>query len=547
MASKLKVCAYCRVSTDSKDQENSFENQKSYFNRVLQNNKDCILTGIYPDQGLTGTKLNNRPEFNKMLYDAGIDISEHFTGKDRRLNKKHILFDISNRKPLFNEIWIKNTSRFARNTLSFEIIDALRNKGVHIRFIEQNINTKDIGSDFLLKLFQLFDEQESKDKSSKTIFGIKEGARKGVISTNNNIYGYNYIKEENRLEIIPEEAEIVKKIFELYSQGLGARRIINELKKEGIKTRRGKDFVKNTIINIIKNEKYIGLNVRMKYDTGIVILNKHYPKLRDKKEWIINKTEKIPPIINEELFYKCQDIRENKVNTIQQLGVYKGISEYAGLIKCGNCGNNYTSNKDKDRYFYNCSNKKQHGISACDNPNVSKKIINDEIDNLVNGGYKKGIDVNKKFSVYLLNKLKDKLSTRIDLDVSNIVDEKNNELEKLYVGQERILDLYQNMEIDKDTYLKRISDLKVKIEALEVEINKLNKSNNEIYKDITSIDNTIEDIKNIEFKESYTRDNIIESILYIEVKNDNGKPKLDFTFKYFKTYFEMIKKYKDLL
>ena len=134
------------------------------------------FVGIYADEGFTGTKLNNRPEFNKMLIDAGIDIIEFSSDKlDKRNKKKHTVYELSDREPKFNEIWIKNTSRFARNTLSYQIIDLLRQKNVHIRFMEQKLFTGEIGSEILLKLFQMFDEQDSRDKSVKVTSGIIEG------------------------------------------------------------------------------------------------------------------------------------------------------------------------------------------------------------------------------------------------------------------------------------------------------------------------------------------------------------------------------------
>lgn len=117
--SKLRVCAYCRVSTDNDEQLTSYENQKSYFEQEAIS-KGHTYIDTYADKGLTGTKLNNRKEFNRMLYDAGLEVREWYPDKnDKRVNKKVTTLVDTNRKPLFDEIWIKNTSRFARNTLSF--------------------------------------------------------------------------------------------------------------------------------------------------------------------------------------------------------------------------------------------------------------------------------------------------------------------------------------------------------------------------------------------------------------------------------------------
>lgn len=503
----IKVCAYARVSTDSKDQLNSFENQKSFFEREIEKT-GCKLTKVYADEGLTGTKLFNKPEFNQMLYDAGLDIIENKVN-----GKKYTYTQTSNRPPLFDEIWIKNTSRFARQTLSYEIINDLRQKNVFIRFLEQDINTKDITKDFLLKLFQVFDEQDSRDKSSKVHWGHQEGARKGIIMTNSNIYGYEYIQNENKLKIIPEEAEIIKKVFELYSEGLGIRRIINYLDKRNIKTRNGKSFSKSTISKMLSNEKYMGYSVRQKYDVGKVIIGKHYPKIKNKSEWIMQKSDKIPEIIDEELFQKCQDIRGNKVNTINQKGVNKGLTEYAGLLICSKCGKPYTANVDRGRRFYNCSNKKMHGTKACDNINISKKDLDEAVEDFCN-----------KFSGLLKNEKRVAID-RLSLNALRLIDrlDKSNEAEinKLkneIKEQKEILsnlnELYimSRIQSQKEELKKRIASTEFSIESLTKNIEDLNKTNNELLNEIQEIYDRIDKLKTIEIKESYTRDEIFDQI-----------------------------------
>jgi len=126
--------------------------------------------------------------------------------------------------------------------LSYDIIQKLRDNNVNVYFVEQNINTSDVAQDLLLKLFQVFDEQDSKDKSLKVRSGINEGIRKGTIHSNSKLYGYRYIREENRLEIIPKEEIVIKEIFKLYSQGYGMRRIVNYLTEKKLYTRQGKIF-----------------------------------------------------------------------------------------------------------------------------------------------------------------------------------------------------------------------------------------------------------------------------------------------------------------
>ena len=135
------IAIYCRVSTDSENQLNSLSNQKKMFLDRIESDND-ILYDVFADEGLTGTKLNNRKEFNRMLELAGLDVVETINEKrlpngnlDRRAKRKTTNFVVSDREPLFDYIYVKNTSRFARNTLSYDIICKLRQKNVHIFFL----------------------------------------------------------------------------------------------------------------------------------------------------------------------------------------------------------------------------------------------------------------------------------------------------------------------------------------------------------------------------------------------------------------------------
>lgn len=514
----MKCVAYARVSTDSKDQENSYENQRSYFDNKLSNLEGHEFCGIYADKGLTGTKLDNRPEFKKMLQDAGIDITEAFTGKDKRKKKKHILYEESDKEPKFNEIWIKNTSRFARNTLSFDIIQKLRNKGVHIYFVEQSLNTKDIGSDFLLKLFQLFDEQESRDKGIKVSTGIKEGARKGVISTNSKIFGYNYIQHENRLEIIPEEAEVIRLIFNLYSQGYGIRRIINHLDERVIKTRNGKSFVKNSIKRILTNEKYAGINIRMKYTTGTVFNKESYPKLRPEDERIEVETDKIPAIVSKQLFDRCQEILKAKVNHENQVGIYKGTTEYAGLLVCGKCGKPYISNVDRGRKFYNCSTKKQHGTKACDNKNISLSTL-DLYDSKMHVEFKEG---HKKTGVTILGVLIKRCKEQLNNPDFGKIAELQEQIQTAKDEIKKLALLFMKGKLEEDIYDDLSKPYKDEIKRLELKLEGLQAPKEEILDEINKLTESIEKLKSEEIKDNYSREEILSDIQKIVIQPDNS-------------------------
>lgn len=543
---KIKVCAYCRVSTNSKDQENSFENQKSYFEREITNSEDYELIQIYADKGITGTSLTKREAFNRMLEDAGIDIIPvHNKDKDRRLDKiKFSYVASSSRNPKFNIIFVKNTSRFARNVLIQDILRELKKKEVYVYFLDINKSTENDSDELILQFMFTFDENESKDKSRKVRFGLREGAEKGVILVNSQIYGYHYIKETNSLEIIPNEAEVIRKIFELYSNGYGVRRIYNYLDENGIVTRKGKSFGKTSIQRILDNEKYAGINARLKYDSGTVFNKYSYAKIRDRSEWIIHKNSRIPSIIDIELFEKCQEIKHSKVHSKLQKGIYKGISEYAGLIYCDKCGNHYISNVDRGRRFFNCRLKKDKGISACNNPNISLKRLEQVIIDEGNFEFERLFDQAREEYIQRLEKLKSLISQKIDIDKSKEVKLLMSKLEDLNKESKRLLDLYLKNLFDMETLDSSKRRLDEEVSKTQAMISHLSKGNDEIKKDIQEIDATIDKINDIRLKYNYTKDDILSEIDRIIVDEEGG---LNIKYKALSFLEEVTQKYSDII
>jgi len=339
---KIKAAAYCRVSTNTEEQETSFKNQQSFFQREISKSKECTLFRIYADRGITGTSLSRREEFSRMLHDAGLD--------ETKVEKKSV-FTASRREPLFHRIYVTNTSRFARNVLSIDILRELLLKGVFVHFLDLNIIYDGVDKEFTLNLFLNFSQQESIDKSAKVRAGHAESARKGVIMTTGKTYGYRYIRDTNSLEIVEEEAKVVRDIFKLYSEGYGIRRILGWLEEKKIRSRQGKPFVPSFLKRLLSQEKYYGALVRYKYDTGVVF-NKKTPKVTSPDTWVVHENhERIPAIITKELFETCKAIREGKISHINQKGVYRGQSDFAGKIYCAICGNTYTRNIDRGAGF----------------------------------------------------------------------------------------------------------------------------------------------------------------------------------------------------
>lgn len=540
---KVNVCAYARVSTDSKDQENSYENQKNYFKREIEKNENYNLVEVYADRGLTATSTTRRVEFLRMIHDAGVDVDMYaYTHQEREQHQQ--VFTPSDREPNFSKIFVKNTSRFARNIDIIVLLRILRQKGVFVDFLDINKTTENESDFVFIEMLLVFDENDSRDKSRKVRFGQLEGMKNGVIHTNSKLYGYNLI-DKYTLEIIPEEAEVIKTIFELYASGDGARIISQKLAKKGYKTRRGKNFGHTTILKILQNHKYKGDNVRNKYTTGTIFVDKTVTsQIRDKEDWIIHE-DTIPPIVSDELWQKCKDMRLSK--NVGARGIYKGKTKYVGIVKCGNCGENYHRNVDRGRHFYNCSTKKKYGVDVCGNININESEIDAEIERLSEGDFKQYMYIQSKLNISSLESIIERLNEKVKENVDNDelerynlqltenINKKNN-LSDLYLSNRVTLEYFddKNMELEKEH-----NDIQDKIKYLlggkELVLQEIDKAHELIEKmDRVEID---------DLDDEYTTDEILEEIDTITIIEDDGKPKLNIEYKIYNDMQDLMRKY----
>lgn len=516
----MYAAAYCRVSTDKDDQTNSLENQTTYFTREIEK-FGYELYKVYPDQGLSGTKLS-RPQFDALLYDAGIDIFY----RDR--NRKKPYFELSKRKPQFQKIFVKNTSRFARNILSYELISLLRQNNITIRFCEQNLDTGDVSQDFLIKLMQIFDEQDSKDKSSKIRWGNAESGKRNRVRSSRKLYGYEYshsLKDGGKLVEIESEAKIVRLIFNMYLSGKGVRQVVDALDEMGIKTRSGKQFSRSTVKHILNNEKYAGLNNPLKYDCGQVLVNEHYPRPKD--TYSIQASENINAIVSVEDFYKAKQIMESRVSA-KQRGVYTGITKYAGLIKCGKCGMAYHSNMDNGRRFYNCSGKRSG--NGCTNENVSEKRL-DEALNALTINYPALINAQTAYALkYVVEKIS-KQFTMLDVDVLKTVREIDDRVASLRKEQQMYAELFATVESTRDVMKNKIIETDKVIAELEQKKKDISVGTDQIKYEIRKCLKAIEKLKKmIANDKNGIECNVLESVSTIFVNKD-GCDKISFELK----------------
>lgn len=230
---KLRVAAYCRISTNHEEQESSLETQISYYGKLIAGHEDWELVKIYAERA-SGTQLKKRPEFMQMIKAC-----------------KQGKIDL---------ILTKSISRFGRNMLdTLRTLYELFNLGVKIYFEKENLNNFDKEMRTMMGIYAGFAQEESKNMSDNIKWGIRGRMREGKVCLNcTRFLGYD--KDENgRLVVVESEAVIVRIIFELYLKGFGVRRIKKFLEENGIKTVTGKDvWSTSTIDRILSNEKYVG-------------------------------------------------------------------------------------------------------------------------------------------------------------------------------------------------------------------------------------------------------------------------------------------------
>ena len=323
-----RVCAYCRVSTDDTDQKNSLEAQKQFFQRYFNLHSNWMNVGIFSDEGLSGTSLEKRDAFNRMLIEA------------RRGNIDIIL--------------TKEVSRFSRNVQHLlNIVEELRNKGVYIWFLSDDINTE--SKDYRERLTQIATnaEQESLRTSRRVIWGQQQQMQLGVVFGRKEMYGYNIVKDENGIQhfqIIPEEAAIIKKIFEWFAAGDGTHRIARRLEQQGNKTKRYKNGWSTTVIlRILRNEKYVGDLAQGKTYTPNPLTHKKKYNRGESHRFYITDHHPESAIISRELWNKVQQILEEKAPSEEIRNKHSNRYWSSGKVFCGLCGNRYVSYVKKQK------------------------------------------------------------------------------------------------------------------------------------------------------------------------------------------------------
>ena len=443
----LRVTFYARVSTLEIEQLNSLDNQITYFKDYIKSNSNWTYIDGYIDEGISGSTVAKRKNFLKMINDA-----------------KEDKFDL---------IITKEVSRFSRNLSdSIKYTQILMQNDVGVYFQTNGINTYDPNSEFILNMMGSVAQEEVKRLSSRVKWGHKEAIKKGRVLGSNNIIGYT--KNNATLVIEPNEANKIREIFKLYATGkYGFTKLALILYNRGIKNSKGNIYDKDTLKRIIENPKYKGY---YRGHTTEIIDYKTKKRINiSKEEQIIYKSDKIPKIVSEELWNKANKVLEERRTEIK-LNSYNSIKKYpyTSKIICGNDGCKYSrmtnkNNKSKPRWA--CCNYIKYRLNVCKSP----IIYECDLDNIFINILKKLFNLNdiiKTLADYYINC---KNNIEYDTIISNI----ENNIKKINLKKEKILDLLINNIITNNEYKEKnnnynndISILKKKIDILREEKNK---------------------------------------------------------------------------
>lgn len=541
---KIVMTGYYRVSTKAESQRSSFEAQPAYFRTLLslpQYKNYVPADEFYFDYGTSGTKLN-RPGFQKMLEDAGLDVEvvdkdeidhPNFPGKKMR-QRKYIVSVSKKKKPKFEEIWIKNTSRFARNINAYEILEVLQLAHVYVYFIDLNLTTRnDNHMPAIRKRLDedmAYSEQISRNRKIVQIQYEQENRISGCP------IGFVYHKKNyERLPyytIDPVYGPAVQKMYQYCIDGLGMQAISDKLANEGILAPNGKPFATSTIRRTLLSEKNMGLNTCGKYTTGPLFNKLDTPKVRDDYSDRLIPHEGIPQLVTPEIWHQAIDAmseRKTNKNDPHSKGIKPVRHSYKDLLVCGYCGNHFTYDNNSGNGFYQCSTKSNQGMDACQCINVYSYKLDDLIQRLSNGELHAIITTDFENTIISLLTLAEAYIGKFKNPLANT--EREEELQNLKaqakIKEEKIALLLSSFSSDDGTLAASIvQNIQKTIEEINNDLISLNHRINDLETPPIELANNINHLfdvitKSFEVysnkKEKYTKEEVLSLLKEIRV------------------------------
>lgn len=434
---RRKVAGYARVSTAMEEQTNSYQAQVDYYTNYIKSKTEWEFVNVYTDEGITGTSTANREGFKTMIDDAikgNIDL-----------------------------IITKSVSRFARNTVdSLVTIRKLKEHKVEVYFEKENIWTFDGKGELLLTIMSSLAQEESRSISENVTWGKRKGFQDGKVEMPYSRFLGFKKGEDGKPEVIEEEANVVRLIYNRFISGYGSGAIAKELMKLNIKSPSGKEkWYANTIESILKNEKYAGDALLQKTYSTSFLTKKRVKNNGEIPQYYVEDSH--PSIISKELFTLVQDEMKRR----KEEAITMGSELFAGKIFCGNCGSVFGSkvwhSTDKYRCIIWQCNAKYSTTKKCTTKHVKEQQLEQAFIQAVCKLLK-----NKTEIIAELNLIIEKC-----LDTKILEDEllsTNNEIE---VVRNLVKKLYENCAYTPIEE-KKVNELEIKYKALENKILELN-------------------------------------------------------------------------
>lgn len=438
---ELNVAYYARVSTEKVEQQASIKHQEEHFEELIRSNNRWKFAGSYIDDGISGMHADKREEFQRML-------------KDAKLGK-------------IDMIITKEISRFARNTLdSIQYTRELLSYGVCVWFQNDGINTIDDDSEFRLTIMAGVAQDEIRKLSSRVKFGHAQSIKNGVV-LGHRMYGYS--NNKGKLELIPEEADMIRIIFQDYASGISTPRIEKKLWDMGYRSFKGGKINRDVIKNIIRNPKYKGY-----YCGGKVKVVDMFTKKQEflpQSEWIMFKDDgsRVPQIIDEITWEKANAYLRERGEAIKSRKTsFKSENIFTGKLFCANDGapywmkQHYIRGKEDVRWV--CSYKIKNGAASCDSFGLAESELKEVIAELINKSSENIDSILEEYFEILQSSIK------------NIPDNKNeiSRLEKqidlLKQKREKILEYNLDGKISDDEFISRNKEYVKQIKQIESHI-----------------------------------------------------------------------------
>ena len=495
----LRVVDYVRVSTASREQRKSFENQLDTYRQMIEDNSNWTYSGTYSDEAVTGTKVYMRGGFQQMIADA--------------------------QAGLFDLIIVKDVARFARNIKECLVYkDKLKSCGVMIWFVKEGINSFRSKDEMFLQWMALGAEMEAENARSRTKIVFEQGIQRGKVYGNSKILGYT--KDHCKLVVDEEEAETVRLIFDLYvHQRMGLRRIAKELAERGITRKDGTQIPTRTLKTVLENPKYKGFycgGKTEKLDMGERYVRRELPE----NEWVMYKDPAIPAIVSEALWDEAAQIRKERQGKYREevsAPCNQGIYRYSGKIVSGfdaapgvsftRCLYRY---KGINREGWQCRNYKD----AAHPGNIGPTLYSDELDTIVQGMLH---DLLGGYDAMIADLMRRSQSATTGQQIEKRMETLKKEQETIEKKRRKLLDLYEDDAITKDEYMTRSAEHKSRLNVIQSEREMLKASSEKSRQMLVQLDGLKQSVRRMAEESTPSKETIDSLIDKIVVRGDSTK------------------------